>query len=97
MRVTADHHIDVRGNRVEVKIVDRMDEVEEVALQLDGLCRRKQRGGALTIDIASNGRHRSDLPETIEDRSRAHIPCVEDVIRPGKRGECLESKEAVGI
>lgn len=80
VRVAADDHGDAGSFGVHVEVVDGVNEVEEVAGQLNDFGLGEQGAGAEEVDVAADGGDRSNLAENVENGWVADVTGVEDVV-----------------
>ena len=77
--------------------VEGVDEVEEVAAELDSFGGGELGAGAVGVDVAADGGDGGDLAEGVEDVGVADVAGVEDVVDAAERGEGFGAEEAVGV
>ncbi len=73
------------GVRMQVEVLSRMDQVEELSREFDGRCGRQCAADAIVVDIAANCGERRDFSQGVENGVVADIACVEDVGTTGER------------
>ena len=95
--VAADDHGDAGDFGVYIEIVDGMDEVENVALQLDCFGFGELGACALRVYVAADAGYGGNVAECVEDRWVADVSCVEDVVDTSEGREGFGAEEAVGV
>lgn len=95
--MSADDGCHLSGGRIEIEVVNIVDEVDEPARYFYGFGWGQQSGGAAAIDVAADGRHRGDLAKGFKDVVLADVAGVEDVVGASEGCECLRSEETMGI
>ena len=88
---------DAGGFRTDVEVGNGVDEVEEVACELDELSGGKAGAGAMGVNVAADGGDWSELAKGIENFDVADVAGVEDVLGRGERDESFRAQEAVGV
>lgn len=77
--VAADDGGDAGCDRVQVEVMDGVDEVEEAAGKLDGVGRGKATAEAVVIRVATNRGEGSDLAQGLKDVVVTYIASMRDV------------------
>jgi hypothetical protein len=95
--VAADDGPDAGGGRVQIEVVDGVDEIKETAAQLYGFGGVEVVEDGGRVDIAADGGEQGDLTEAVEDARVVDIAGVEDVVDAGEFGDGFGAEEAVGV
>jgi hypothetical protein len=95
--VATDDCGDAGCDRVQVEVMDGVDEVEETAGKLDDVGIGETVAKAVVIRVATNRGEGSDLAQGFEDVVVTYIASVQDVFDTLKGRKRLRTKEPVGV
>jgi hypothetical protein len=95
--MTADHSCKSSGFRIEVKIVDIVNQINQEAAEFCCFCRRKLPGPGLNVNISADRGNWSNLFQLWDDLRRADVTRVNDVIRSTKQLNGLRSQQAMRV
>jgi len=76
--VPADNDSNLRGAGIDFEIVERVQHVNETAVELNGLSGGKLSAWAVLVDITSDSSDRRNFAQGIEDVWITYIACVQD-------------------
>lgn len=85
------------GGRVEIEIVDRVDEIKEAAAQFDGLRRMEIVEDRRRIDVAADGGYWRYFTKAVQDTRVVNVPGVEDVVDTGQFGDGFRTEQTVRV
>ena len=95
--MTGDHGVYSRGGRIEVKVGEGMNQVQQVAAELDGFGGGQGRTGPGAVDVAPDGSNGGQIAKLVKDLRLTDIPGMENVVGAAQSVEGLGTEQAVGI
>jgi len=97
MRVPEDDRPDPSRNRIQVQRHPVVQHIDRLPAQLHQLRLRKPPAAPAPIHVAPNRRHRSDMPQPVQDLRVPNIARVENVLHILQRRHCLRPKQPMRI
>ena len=82
---------DAGGFGTDIKAGNGVDEVEEMACELDELSGGKAGAGAVGVNVAADGGDWGELAKGVENFDVADVADVEDVLGRGERDESFRA------
>ena len=95
--VAADHRVEPLGSRVEIQILQVVEDVDAEAAYFDRTGDGEPTGPGAPVVVAANGDYRCDPAELLEHFRPAYVPRVEDELAPLQRREHLGAEQVVGV
>src|SRR4030095_10778499 len=86
-----------RGFGIQAEIEQIVEDVALHAASLDDVSQRQRLRPWARICVCAYSKGRRNLAQAVEDLRIAHVPGVDDQIRPVERGDGLGTKQAVRI
>jgi hypothetical protein len=97
MSVAAHNHRDTCGHRIDIEVVQGVNEVKQASTEFHRIGGRKRTAFSLSVNIAAYSSKRSEIAEPVQSSQIAYISRVKYVFHSLQRLDRLGSQEAVGI
>ena len=95
--VAADHGVEPLGSRVDIQLLQVVEDVDAEAAYFDRAGDGEPTGPGAPVVVAANGDYRCDPAELLEHFWPAYVPRVEDELAPLQRREHLGAEQVVGV
>ena len=95
--MTADDDVEARGRRVEIDVVETVQDIDGRAVQLHYLDRGQLGANAGVVDVAADGSQRRNFRKRTENVGISDISGVKDVVDAIQRRHHLRPQEAMCV
>ena len=97
MAVSGNHNLESRSLRLQIQRSEIVKHIYGDTGEFHHLSLRKLQRPRPLVNISAHGCNWRDLPKLLQNLRLAHIPRMNDVLRPPQRGHSFRSQQAVRI
>ena len=97
VRMTADHDGDLSDDRIQIEVLEGVDEIHETIVEFDGFGGGQSGAGSLGVDVAADSGEGREIAEGCKDGRIAYIAGVQDVVNACQSGQSFGTQQAVGV